>query len=106
MSTISRIYYFDFSLQVGSYLQHLHERNGVKFYMNASVAELRGEKDQVKKAILRDGSELKVFFVFVNDITKQKKLRTTKKKINYECRLLLLGFTGLLGSQFTMIKTI
>ena len=28
--------------------------------MNASVAELRGEGDMVKKAILRDGSELKV----------------------------------------------
>ena len=50
----------NFFEQVGTYLQQLHEKNGVRFYMNASVAELRGERDEVKKAILRDGSELKV----------------------------------------------
>ncbi|XP_078492604.1 apoptosis-inducing factor 3-like [Ciona intestinalis] len=49
--------------EVGLFLQKMHEAKGVKFYMNASMVELKGENGAVVKAILKDGSELEADLV-------------------------------------------
>ena len=47
-------------VQVGLYLQQLHESKGVKFYMNASMIEIKGGEGGVEKVLLKSGAELKV----------------------------------------------
>uniref|UniRef100_H2Z8R6 Rieske domain-containing protein n=1 Tax=Ciona savignyi TaxID=51511 RepID=H2Z8R6_CIOSA len=49
--------------EVGLFLQKLHESKGVKFFMNASMVELKGEEGAVSKAVLKDGSELEADLV-------------------------------------------
>nr|XP_039266957.1 apoptosis-inducing factor 3-like [Styela clava] len=43
-------------IKVGKVMQSLHEERGIKFFMNASVTELRGEGGVVKQAVLKDGT--------------------------------------------------
>lgn len=51
--------------EVGRFLQHLHEQNGVAFHLNTSVAQFHGADGRVTEVELADGTRLLADLVIV-----------------------------------------
>jgi len=49
--------------EVGMFLQGMHEKKGVEFYMNASMTEIQGDDGAVQRVLLKDGSVLEADLV-------------------------------------------
>lgn len=52
-------------VQVGNSLKELAESKGVKFRMNDSVKEVKGENGKVKSVVMQDGTEVEADAVIV-----------------------------------------